>query len=114
MLIVLLIVTSMAASAPIAACVLVSAASVREDSACTLGEPATRRVQTWARRILDFHTDSPDCFPRRSGEHAGMRAGNQRQSPRNPSTAQTSMISSPAAKMPRPVPMMCTTPKAMS
>lgn len=67
MLIVLLIITAAAAGAPIAACVLVSLASTREDSAGTLSEPAAGPLDSWARRILEFHTDAPNCFPHSRG-----------------------------------------------
>ena len=61
MLIALVIVT-LVVSAPIVACLLVSVASTREDSAYSLGNHAPGPVQAAARRILDFHTDAPSSL----------------------------------------------------
>lgn len=61
MLIALVIVT-VVVSAPIFVCLLVSAASTREDSAYSLGNHAPGLVQAAARRILDFHTDAPSSL----------------------------------------------------
>lgn len=67
MLIALVIVTAVVVSAPIVACLLVSVASKREDSAWSLGEHAPGSVQVAARRILDFHTDAPSSLGRTRG-----------------------------------------------
>src|SRR5215467_14007766 len=58
---VLFIIAALTASAPIAAAVLVSIASRREDSEWTLDEPNVSPTLTIARRILDFHTDNHGC-----------------------------------------------------
>lgn len=64
----LLIVVALTASTPIAAAVLVSIASRREDRDCSLNYPSVGPVQTVARRILCFRTDnhkrrSPERVP---------------------------------------------------
>jgi hypothetical protein len=58
-------------SLPVAAIVLVSVASRREDHRFSLGGPADGRVQQAARRIVDFRTEtgavwSPAASPSRS------------------------------------------------
>jgi hypothetical protein len=55
---VLFIIVALTASTPIAAAVIVSIASRREDSQRTLGDPRVGSVQMIARRIVGFHTDS--------------------------------------------------------
>lgn len=54
---VLFIIVALAASAPIAAAVLVSIGSRREDEEWSLGQPVVGPVQMIARRILGFRTD---------------------------------------------------------
>ena len=71
MLIVLLIVAAVGVSAPVVGCVLISVASRREDSECSLGNRAPGHVQAWARRILGFHSDAPNCFRRRRSGQTG-------------------------------------------
>src|SRR5215469_14188224 len=58
MIIALFIIAALA-SVPIAATVVVSIASRREDAAWSLGGPAPGAVQAAARRLLDFHTEDP-------------------------------------------------------
>lgn len=58
MIIALFIIAALA-SVPIAATVVVSIASRREDAAWSLGGPAPGMVQAAARRLLDFHTEDP-------------------------------------------------------
>jgi hypothetical protein len=58
---VLFIIAALTASAPIAAAVLVSIASRREDHEWTLGEPNVSPTLMIARRILDYHTDNHRC-----------------------------------------------------
>lgn len=66
---VLFIIVALAASAPIAATVLVSIGSRREDSEWSLGDPVVGPVQMIARRIVGFRTDChyPQQPPNRFG-----------------------------------------------
>ena len=57
MIIALIIIAGAVASAPIVVAVLVGAASRREESAWTLGAPATRPLDAAARRLMNFHSD---------------------------------------------------------
>jgi hypothetical protein len=59
MIIALFIIIAAVVSMPMAAIVVVSIASRREDAAWTLGKPAPGTVQSAARRLLDFHTEDP-------------------------------------------------------
>jgi hypothetical protein len=59
MMIIALFVIAVVVSMPIAAVVVVSMASRREESAWSLGGPARGQVQAAARRILDFRSDDP-------------------------------------------------------
>ena len=59
MIIALFIIAAAVVSMPIAAIVIVSMASRREDAAYSLGDPAPGLVQAAARRLLDFHTEDP-------------------------------------------------------
>ena len=59
MIIALFIIIAAVVSVPIAAVVVVSVASHREDAAWSLGEPARGLVQATARRLLDFHSEDP-------------------------------------------------------
>lgn len=59
MIIALFIIMAAVVSLPIAAVVVVSMASHREDAAWSLGEPAQGVAQTAARRLLDFHSEDP-------------------------------------------------------
>lgn len=59
MIIALFIIIAAVASMPIAAVVVVSMASHREDAAWSLGEPARGVVQAAARRLLDFRSEDP-------------------------------------------------------
>jgi hypothetical protein len=69
-------------SLPVAAIVLVSVASKREDQRFSLGRPAPSPVQRTARRILDFSTETradwatPAGYSERAGytERAGFTA----------------------------------------
>jgi hypothetical protein len=54
----LFIAAALAASTPIAAAVLVSIASRREDRDRSLDDPSVGQVQIVARRIVGFHTDN--------------------------------------------------------
>ena len=56
MIIVLVIIAGVVASAPIVATILVSVATRREESSWTLGGPATRPLDAAARRVMDFHS----------------------------------------------------------
>ncbi|HXP19131.1 MAG TPA: hypothetical protein VN840_05740 [Streptosporangiaceae bacterium] len=64
MFVLLLTIGTIIVSAPIAAAVLVSVASRREDAACSLGGPPPGPACATARRIVDFHTRGMD-WPRR-------------------------------------------------
>ena len=57
-MIILFFIIAVVVSLPVAAIVLVSVASKREDRRFSLGGQADGRVQETARRILDFHTES--------------------------------------------------------
>lgn len=59
MIIALFVIIAVVMSMPIAAVVVVSMASHREDAAWSLGEPAPGMVQAAARRLLDFHSEDP-------------------------------------------------------
>src|SRR5262245_36290959 len=59
MIIALFIIMAAVVSLPIAAVVVVSKASRREDAAWSLGEPAQGVAQAAARRLLDFHSEDP-------------------------------------------------------
>src|SRR5215472_9273930 len=54
---VLFIIAALTASTPMAAAILVSIASRREDNEWTLGEPNVPPILMIARRILDYRTD---------------------------------------------------------
>lgn len=58
MIIALLVIASVV-SVPIAAIVIVSLASRREDAVWSLGQPPQGMVQAIARRVLDFSTECP-------------------------------------------------------
>lgn len=66
MSIALLVCAAIAASVPIAATVVVSMASVREDRDRSLARPARSAVHAMARRIVAFHADG--CWPQ-PGSH---------------------------------------------
>jgi hypothetical protein len=51
---------AVAVSSLIAAGILVTVASKREDKAWSLGKPPRGPVDAIARRILDFHSDDPE------------------------------------------------------
>jgi hypothetical protein len=57
MIIALLVIAAVIVSAPLAAALLGSVASAREDSAQSLGRPAPGRGMAAARRLLAFHAD---------------------------------------------------------
>ena|ERR1700683_3210060 len=57
-MIVIFFIIAVVVSLPVAAIVLVSVASRREDRRYSLGGPADGRVQQAARRIVDFGTES--------------------------------------------------------
>ncbi len=63
MMIVFFVVAAVVVSLPVAAIVLVSLASRREDRKLSLGGPAGGRLQRTARRILDFSTESGSDWP---------------------------------------------------
>ena len=71
MIIALFVIIAAVVSMPVAAVVVVSLASRREDAAWSLGESAQGGVQAAARRLLDFHSDDPalplpkNCRPAR-------------------------------------------------
>jgi hypothetical protein len=85
-------------SLPVAAIVLVSVASRREDRRFSLGGPADGRVQQAARRIVDFRTEtgavwSPAASPSRSAaEPEPVSAGRPRKRIDSPLMA-TRMVS---------------------
>jgi hypothetical protein len=54
-----IIIIAAVVSLPMAAIVVVSIASRREDAAWSLGGPARGPVQAAARRLLDFHSEDP-------------------------------------------------------
>lgn len=69
MIIALFIIAAAVVSTPIAATVVVSIASRREESALSLGEPAPGLIQAVARRVLDFSTECPSLpLPKSCGE----------------------------------------------
>src|SRR5215472_6159407 len=89
-MVIALIVVTVVTSAPIFACLLVSVASTREDSAHSLGNHAPGPVQAAARRLLDFHTDAPSWL---------AQPGPQPATP--PTAASTSRCGDPAGAVRR-------------
>ncbi len=63
-MIILIVIAFVAVCAPLAGVVLVSLASRREDSACSLGGVPSGSIQAAGRRLVGFHGDGAD---RRSG-----------------------------------------------
>jgi hypothetical protein len=59
-MIIALFIIAAVVSMPIAATVVVSIASRREDAAWSLGQPPQGLMQAAARRVLDFSTECPD------------------------------------------------------
>ena len=73
LLIGLLIFATSVAGAPVAGFVIVSIASRREDSNCSLGEPPRGVIEGFARRILNFHSDEYSPLRRTSRTRAFER-----------------------------------------
>ena len=88
-MIIVVFIIAVVVSMPIAAIVLVSIASNREDRAFSLGRPANSRVKETARRILDFSTEtkvgwSKPTRPRRLESVASASESGQPPAPRRP------------------------------
>jgi|HubBroStandDraft_1064217.scaffolds.fasta_scaffold02498_10 hypothetical protein len=95
-MIVVFFIIAVVVSMPVAAIVLVSVASRREDRSFSLGRPARGPVQQAARSILDFGTETTD-WPRpagssRTGSHAGAGARSQARRPRRPAGANSAQL----------------------
>jgi hypothetical protein len=79
-MIIALFIIAAVVSMPIAATVVVSIASRREDAAWSLGQPPQGMVQATARRVLDFSTECPalqlpkNCSPARPAVPARLMA----------------------------------------
>lgn len=68
-MIIALFVIAAVVSMPLAAVVVVSIASHREDAAWSLDKPAPGLIQAVARRLLDFHTEDPAWpVPKNAGQ----------------------------------------------
>ncbi len=68
MIAVVLVLAAVVVSAPMAAALLVSVASRREDAAWSLGKPPRSWLEAAARRVVAFDADSID-WPRSKAQH---------------------------------------------
>jgi hypothetical protein len=66
-MIIVFFIIAVVVSLPVAAIVLVSVASRREDRQFSLSGPADGRVQQTARRIVDFSTETSSLWPAPAG-----------------------------------------------
>lgn len=100
-MIIALFIIAAVVSMPIAATVVVSIASRREDAAWSLGQPPQGLVQAAARRVLDFSTECPElqlpknCSPARPAVPVLRSVGEPSRSPvtDTPRSAATSKAS---------------------